>query len=327
MNAAARPFGVTRRGEPVTAYTLTNAAGMTVTVLDYGATIQSIRLPGGLDVVLGYDTVEGYERGDSCHGATIGRVANRLGYASFSLGGRTYPLAKNCGQHHLHGGVEGFHRKLWQAETGAGEVTLSRLSPDGEEGYPGDLAVSVTFRLTEDNALHLGYWAQSDRDTLVNLTNHSFFNLAGGGSALGHGIQVFAERITESDGECLPTGRLLDVAGTPFDLRAEKEVGQAMPAGGFDHNFVLSGRRAAVLRCRETGLAMEVETTMPGMQLYTANHLTGEPGKGGAPMERWGAVCLETQLFPDGMRHHGFPSPVLRAGEEMRSETVFRFTG
>ena len=337
MKTTFRPFGTTADGKAVTAYTLENSRGMAVTVLDYGATVQSILVPdkqGGLtDVALGYDTIEGYEKGDGYLGATIGRVGNRIGGARFSLNGVEHALAKNDGANHLHGGVKGFDKCMWACEPAEGSLRFSRLSPDGEEGYPGDLNVTVTFTLSEDDALSIAYDAVSDKDTLVNLTNHTYFNLNGGGSALDHELTVNAKRFCENDAGCLPTGKLLPVEGTPFDFRAPKTIGRDIGAdceqlrlfGGFDHNFVLTGGQAAVLYSPASGVELTVETDLPGMQLYTSNGLTEQAGKGGRSMGPHGAVCLETQLFPNGMNCWSFPSPVLRAGEKMHTETVFRF--
>lgn len=329
-------FGTTKAGQAVTAGRLTNAAGMSVTVLDYGATIQALAVPDGsgnvIDVALGYDTLAEYEASNGHLGATIGRVGNRIGGARFSLNGREYTLAKNDGENHLHGGLLGFDKRIWTMDA-AGEDALrfSRLSPDGEEGYPGNLQVSVTFTLTQDNALRIAYDAVCDQDTPVNLTNHTYFNLNGGGSVLDHTLQVFAERFCENGDGCLPTGRLLDVADTPFDFRTPKTIGRDIDAdcqqlrrgGGYDHNYVLSGRRAAVLAGAR--ILMETETDLPGMQVYTANGLSSRPGKGGSTMGPRGAVCLETQLFPNGMNCWGFPSPILRAGQPLHTETVYRF--
>lgn len=338
MTVTTIPFGRTRNGAAVTAYRLENAAGASVTVLDYGATIQSLSVPnaaGGLtDVVLGYDTVTEYEDNGGFLGATIGRVGNRIGGASFQLGGRTYALARNDGPNHLHGGRRGFDRRMWEAELRDDSLVFSRLSPDGEESYPGDLQVEVTFTLTEDNALRIAYDAVASQDTLVNLTNHSYFNLNGGGTVLNHTLQVFAHRFAENDDGCLPTGRLLPVEGTPFDFRTPKTIGadigrddeQLRRGGGYDHNYVLAGPRAVVLRGDQSGIVLTVDTDQPGMQLYTANSLTQRPGKGGTTMGPRDAVCLETQLFPDGIHRYGFPSPILRAGQRMHSETVFSFT-
>lgn len=339
MSITKNAFGTTGTGEAVTAYTLTNAAGAALVLLDYGATIQSLRIPnaaGGLtDVVLGYDTLEEYEANDGYLGATIGRVGNRIGGGVFSLGGVIYTLAKNDGENHLHGGWKGFDKQMWQVEERAAESALicSRLSPDGEEGYPGNLRLQVTFTLTEDNTLRIRYDADTDRDTIVNLTNHSYFNLDGGGSVLEHHLQVFARRFTENDGGCLPTGRLLRVEGTPFDFRSPKPIGQDIGtedeqlkrAGGYDHNFVLCGGRAAELYSARSGIRLTVDTDLPGMQVYSSNFLTSRRGKGGREIGFRSALCLETQLFPNAMNCYGFPSPVLRAGQHLTTETAFHF--
>lgn len=331
------PFGSLSDGAGVTAARLENASGASVTVLDYGATIQSIVVPDKngepVDVALGYDTPAEYARHGGYLGATVGRVGNRIGGAAFSLNGVTYRLAKNNGENHLHGGARGFDKYLWRMMEENGALVCERLSPDGEEGYPGDLSVRVTFTLTGDGALCIRYDADADKDTLVNLTNHSYFNLNGGGSVLEHYLRVNAERFCENDEGCLPTGRLLDVEGTPFDFRAEKPIGrdigaehpQLRPFGGYDHNYVLSGKRAATLYSAESGIEMTVRTDLPGMQVYTANSLTERAGKRGRVMGQHGAVCLETQLFPNAMNCYGFPSPVLRAGRHLHSETVYAF--
>lgn len=337
-SAVFSPFGTLTDGTPVTAARLDNARGCSVTVLDYGARIQSLTVPGragrSVDVVLGYDAIAAYEANNGYLGATVGRVGNRIGGAAFSLGGTVYQLAKNDGENHLHGGVRGFDRYLWRMTAEGDSLVCERLSPDGEEGYPGNLHVRVTFTLTEDCALRVRYDAETDRDTPVNLTNHSYFNLNGGGSVLGHRLQLSAERFCENDKHCLPTGRLLPVEGTPFDFRAGKEIGadiraddqQLLPFGGYDHNYVLSGQTAAKLYGPESGIALTVRTDLPGMQVYTANALTERAGKGGRTMTKHGAVCLETQLFPNAMSCWGFPSPVLHRGERLRSETTFSFS-
>ena len=330
-------FGRTAAGEAVTAWRLTNAGGAALTVLDYGATIQSLTVPNGqggfTDVALGYDAIAGYEANDGYLGATIGRVGNRIGGARFELGGVEYALAKNDGANHLHGGLRGFDKRIWHVEARDDALVCSRLSPDGEENYPGSLSVTVTFTLTDEPALVIAYDASTDRDTPVNLTNHTYFNLNGGGTVLGHALQLFAERFCENDSGCLPTGKLLAVEGTPFDFRLPKPIGRDIGAdceqlrrgGGYDHNFVLSGTTAAVLYSPDSGVEMTVQTDMPGVQVYTANGLSDRTGKGGVPMGPRGAVCLETQLWPNGMACWGFPSPVLRAGKALHSETVYRF--
>ena len=329
--------GRLKDGTETAAAKMENKSGASLTVFNYGATVQSLRIPdrsGGLtDVVLGYDTAGEYESSDSFLGATIGRVGNRIGGASFSLNGTVYHLAANDGKNHLHGGVKGFDRRLWDMREKDGSIVCTRLSPDGEEGYPGNLRVCVTFTLTPENALRIQYDADTDKDTLVNLTNHSYFNLNGGGSVRNHRLQICAERFTENDAGCLPTGTLLDVEGTPFDFRKEKSIGEDIDAGhiqlhyggGYDHNYVLCGKKAAVLYSAESGIEMTVETDMPGMQVYSANGLTRRAGKGGCIMDRRFAVCLETQLFPNAMNCYAFPSPVLRKGQHLHSETVYRF--
>ena len=330
-------FGTLADGRSVTAATLTNKAGASMTVLDYGATIRSLCIPGRdgtpVDVVLGYDSIEEYVQHTEFLGATIGRVGNRIGKAEFSLNGTTYRLFKNDGENHLHGGREGFDRKLWRMAAQGESLLCWRTSPDGEEGYPGNLQVRVCFTLTDENRLRIVYDADTDADTLVNLTNHSYFNLNGHGSVLDHSVQIFAERFTENDAGCLPTGKLLWVEGTPFDFRQEKTIGadigadeeQLILAGGYDHNYVLCGKKAAVLYGPETGIEMTVETDMPGMQFYTGNFLPDCKGKKGGAIQKRYAACFETQLYPNAMNCYGFPSPVLRAGAHLHSETDYAF--
>ena len=296
-------FGKLPDGRSVTAAKLTNHAGASLTVLDYGATVQALCIPDRdgkpVDVVLGYDTAEEYLKNGN----------------------------------HLHGGKEGFDKKIWRMAAQGESLLCWRTSPDGEENYPGNLKVQVLFRLTEDNRFCITYDADTDADTLVNLTNHSYFNLSGGGSVLGHRLQLFAERFAENDGGCLPTGALLKVEGTPFDFRTEKEIGadigaeneQLKRAGGYDHNYVLCGAKAAVLYSPETGIEMTVETDLPGMQLYSGNFLTPRKGKGGSVIDKRYAACFETQLYPNAMNCYGFPSPVLRAGAHLHSETSYAF--
>ncbi len=330
-------FGKLSDGREVMAARLTNRTGSSLTVLDYGAAIQSLRVPdrdGKMrDVVLGYDTAEEYERNKDFVGATIGRVGNRIGGAVFSLNGKQYRLAKNDGENHLHGGTEGFDRKIWIMAAEEDSVLFRRISPDGEENYPGNLTVQVRFNLTDDNRLEIVYDADTDEDTLVNLTNHAYYNLNGGGSILSHRLTIPAERFTENGPGCLPTGRLLPVEGTPFDFRCEKEIGseidsafeQLKLAGGYDHNYVLSGKKAAVLYSPESGIEMTAETDLPGMQLYTSNFLGKRQVKGGLTAGPREAVCLETQLFPNAMNCYAFPSPVLRAGSHLHTETTYSF--
>ncbi len=317
--------------------TLQNSSGASLTVLDYGATIQKLCVPdrGGsfVDVVLGYDTVEEYAGQGAYLGAAIGRVGNRIGGAAFSLNGKLYQLAKNDGENQLHGGLKGFDKQIWSMSQDGQSLVCSRLSPDGEENYPGNLRVQIRYTLTEDNRLVISYDADTDADTPVNLTNHSYFNLNGGGSILGHRLRIFSERITANGSGCLPTGEIRSVEGTAFDFRSEKTIGADIDAddeqlklvGGYDVNYVLSGKKAAVLYSPDTGIEMTVETDLPGMQLYTANFLSERRGKNGSTMRPRDGVCFETQLFPNAMNCWAFPSPILRAGKHLHTETVYAF--
>ena len=305
--------------------------------MEYGATIRSLLVRHGgkwTDVVLGYDTLREYEENDGYLGACVGRVGNRIGGASFTLNGKTYSLARNDGENHLHGGVRGFDKYVWTAEVLPDGVRLKRVSPDGEEGYPGTLHAAVRYRL-QDGTLVMEYEAFADRDTLCSMTNHSYFNLNGGGSVLDHALQIRAEEFLENSAATLPTGRRLPVAGTPFDFRTPKRVGQDIGAdnvrlrncGGYDHNFCLTGDPAAVLRGDASGITMTVRTTLPGLQLYTANFLTERRGKNGAVCAPRGALCLETQYFPNAMACEGFEKPILRAGDLWRHCTTLTFSG
>ena len=339
MSVTVRPFGFTREGEEVKAYTITNEVGASCTLLDYGATVQSLKIPnrdGGLtDVVLGYDTVQEYEDGVCFLGATIGRFANRIGGAKFELGGKTYTLAKNDGDNCLHGGAKGFDRHIWNAEiVDEDTVRFSRVSPDGEENFPGNLGVSVHFRMLRGKTgLCIIYNADSDADTIVNLTNHSYFDLSGCGRAMEQTLWINADRYLELGAGVLPTGKAAVVEDTPFDFRTPKPVGRDIGAdneqlrlgGGYDHNYCLGGTGAARLESDVTGIRMEVYTDMPGMQLYSGNFLGDQTGKGGATFHKRGAVCLETQLWPDAMNHWGFPSPILRRGEHLTTVTAYTF--
>ncbi len=331
------PFGFSAKGEKVTAYTLTNQQGASVTWLNYGATIQSLKIPHPngtpMDVVLGYSSLRDYEQNDGNMGATIGRVANRIGNGTFSLNQKTYQLAKNASPHHLHGGNIGFDKQIWQVDAYEDYLQAHLLSPDGDEGYPGDLSVCLTVALLEDNTLVLRYCATTTQDTPVNLTNHSYFNLHGKGSVAGHQLLIPAARYCEIDKTVLPTGRIVPVENTPLDFRSFKDVDAAWNAdhpqihygGGYDHNFVLDGSSPIRLYSPLSGLEMTVNTDLPGVQLYTANFLTPRRGKENRILAPRYGVCLETQLFPDGMAHYGFPSPILRAGESMTTETRYGF--
>jgi len=341
------PFGTTPDGTAVSLYTLTNANGVQARISDLGGAIVALFVPdrdGQLeDVVLGWDDVAGYVAASNYFGILVGRYANRIAQGRFTLNGTTYTLAINNGPNALHGGPGGFHGVVWQAEpaTDAPKLTLRYTSPDGEEGYPGNLAAEVTYTLTDDNALRIDYTATTDADTVINLTNHSYFNLngAGNGDILDHEIQIFADRITPVDETLIPTGELQPVDGTPFDLRTPTAIGAGIDAddpqiaygGGYDHNFVLNADGSLVPAARvyapKTGRVLETLTTEPGVQFYSGNFLTGSDiGKGGKAYVRRGGFCLETQHFPDSPNQPTFPTTVLKPGETYRQTTVYRFS-
>lgn len=337
--------GQTANGQEVFRITLENQNGMKVQVLTYGGNLVSILAPdrnGALaDVALGYDSVADYEKDGVAAGALIGRHANRIQNGEFTLNGKLYHLAQNDGPNHLHGGRVGFSKKVWSDEIRDGKLILTYISPDGEEQYPGNLTVQVAYSLTDDNQLQLEYEAVSDADTVVNLTNHCYFNLAGhdSGSILRHQLKIYAQRYTENNNQCLPTGVIAPVEDTVMDFRSFKEIGQdiekpdpqLLNCGGYDHNFILGGddgilRPAADLYEPESGRLLRTFTTMPGLQLYTGNFLDGSvPGKGGAYYPQHSGVCLETQYFPNALRFSHFPSPILRAGQRYHQITIYAF--
>ena len=335
-----RPFGKTCDGRPVTCWTLA-AGGYTAEVLDWGGVLRAFRVPapeGARDIVLGCDNLKQYEAQDKYFGALVGRVANRIGGAAFELDGRHYPLAANNGPNCLHGGARGFNEALWQAEEREGALRLRYRSLNGEEGFPGTLTAEVTYALEADGALSIDYRAESDANTLCNLTNHSYFNLHGHarGSLEGHTIQILADAITEMDATSVPTGRLLDVAGTPFDLRQPTAILEGLASRhpqlalghGYDHNFVLHHDPCGPLRTVASvtggGLRLRCATTQPGLQFYTANFLDGTLGKEGIRYPARAAFCLETQAWPDAVHHPHFPSVLLRKGEVYRQRTVYQ---
>jgi aldose 1-epimerase len=346
---ARRAFG-TVGGVPVELFTLTNAKGMQASIATYGGILVALRVPdrrGQLaDVVLGHDTLERYASSSPYFGALVGRYGNRIARGRFTLGGRAYTLARNNNGQHLHGGLKGFDKVVWHARprvTSRGPaLTLSYTSKDGEEGYPGTLAVKVTYVLDDRNELELRYRATTDKATPVNLTHHSYFNLAGAGrgGVLGHVLTIHAERFTPVDTRLIPTGELRAVAGTPMDFRRPTAIGkrigdrdeQLRHGQGYDHNFVLrpsSGPLALAARVLEpkSGRVMEVLTTEPGMQLYSGNFLDGSlVGKGGKRYGRHAGLCLETQHFPDSPNKPRFPSTILSPGKTLKSRTIYRFS-
>jgi len=330
-----KQFGILK-GQPVFLHTIENEF-LQVEVLDYGATIRAIRTRdragSWTDVCLGYETIEEYCRNDGYLGATVGRCANRIAAGRFSLNGEVYNLACNNGKNHLHGGPGGFHQKIWACTAAEkGGLVFELDSPDGEEGYPGNLHVKVTFTLKE-RGLVLDYEAVSDRDTVVNLTNHAYFNLAGqdGGALYDHVLTINADRYNPTDSGLIPTGELAPVEGTLHDLRVGVTLGDRLndprlaATGGYDHNFALNGEQAARLWCPRTGIGMDVFTSLEGIQLYTAGGLGKREGKNGAQYGTHHALCLETQHFPNAINQSNFPSPVLRAGETYREWTEYRF--
>jgi len=342
-------FGKMPNGESVQLFTLKNKNGIEISITNYGGIITALKTfdDKGLlaDIALGFDTLERYLQPHPYFGAIIGRYGNRIGKARFTLDGVTYTLAKNNGENSLHGGNEGFDKKLWKARPEPGEtaqtLVLEYTSPDGEEGYPGTLRTEVRYTLSDDDTLRIDYRATTDKKTVVNLTNHTYFNLAGQGNGdiLNHEIEIRASRFTPVDAGLIPTGELRSVEGTPFDFRKPHRIGERIDSkdeqirrgGGYDHNFVLDREGEGLsLAARVVepvaGRALEVWTTEPGVQFYTGNFLDGTiTGKGGKVYGRRSGFCLETQHFPDSPNQPSFPSTVLEPGQEYRSTTVWKF--
>jgi len=343
-------FGVRTTGEEVYAYTLENKNGMRVTVLDFGAVIQKIVVPdknGKLaDVVLGYDTLADYEENGPSLGACVGRHANRIANGAFTLNGVTYDLIKNDRGNNLHSGTPAYNKVMYKTDVFEHDqscaIEFSRLSPDMEQGFPGNFRYTVTYSLTEDNGLVIDYYGTSDKDTVVNLTNHSYFNLAGheSGCVMNQQVWLKASRFTPTDDTMIPTGEYADVVGTPMDFTTMKKIGQDIEqdykalkqGGGYDHNYVLdidgsSVELVAKFWDEESGRLMEVYTNSPGLQLYSANFLKdGKPAKNGVIYEDRDAVCFETQYFPNACNTPSFPTSVLKAKEEYKFTTEYRFS-
>jgi aldose 1-epimerase len=350
MKITQKSFGKTVRGEEATLYTLTNGNGMKVSFTNFGANIVSIIVPDAKgnfdDVNLGFENLAGYEENPPGFGSFIGRHANRIGDAKFELNGKVYELDKNDGKNNLHGGFVGYNKFMYETEVyeddDIASIEFSRLSPHMEQGFPGNLDVSVTYSLTETNELVIEYLAVSDRDTIVNLTNHAYFNLGGhnSGSILDHKVLIKANQFTPTTPDLIPTGEIRDVTGTPMDFRTLKTIGQDIDvdyeplvlAGGYDHNFVLdiSGtqvEKVAELIDDKTGRKMEVFTDLPGIQLYTGNMLSPvKNSKDGAVYEKRYGVCFESQFFPNSINTENFPSSMLKAGKEFDSVTIYKFT-
>jgi aldose 1-epimerase len=344
------PFGTTDDSVPVSIYTMKNSNGMEARITNYGGILVSLLVPdktGRLeDVVLGYDSLSSYVKNNPYFGALIGRYGNRIAKGKFTLDGKEYSLAINNGANTLHGGVKGFDKVVWDAKEQKGKtgqsLVLTYFSKDGEEGYPGNLRVKVVYTLTEKNELKIEYTATTDKATVVNLTHHSYFNLAGAvtGDILSHELMINADKFTPIDEGLIPTGELKSVTGTPFDFTKSAEIGsrintddQQLKFGkGYDHNFVLNGKAkglslAARVEEKTTGRVMEVLTTEPGVQFYSGNFLDGTNiGKGGAAYKFRYGFCLETQHFPDSPNEPKFPSTVLKPGRKYSTTTVYRFS-
>lgn len=342
-------YGKTAEGENVDTFTLQNRSGITVKLISRGATITHLHVPdrdGKLaDIVLGFDDVAGYESDRNQYfGCIVGRVAGRIAKSQFTLEGRTYRLLANNGRNHLHGGgPRSLEKVLWKGEPFKNErgqgVRFAYTSPDGEEGYPGRVQFTVTYLLTDDNRLEMDYEASTDKATPVNLSQHTYFNLAGHGAetVLDHVLMLNAEKYNPVDEELIPTGELAAVEGTPLDFRQPKAIGERIeqlvdtPTKGYDVNFVLRKEKpaelslAAVLKHPGSGRVLKVFTTQPGVQLYTGNFLFGQRGKGGRTYAQRSAVCLETQHFPDSVNHPNFPSTILRPGQEYHERCIYAF--
>ncbi len=350
MTVTKAPFGTMPDGREVFEFTLENNNGMKVTVLSLGATLRSIILPdkngNEQDILLGFDSVEEYLEKSSYQGASVGPCANRIGNGRFEIDGQIFDVIKNESDKDgnpvtcLHAGGE-FSFEVWNSIiTDSDSVEFCYTSPDGQNGFPGEMKVRIVYKLGQNNDLHISYHAVSDRKTPINLTNHAYFNLAGfaSGDILSHVLQLNCSQITPVDALSIPTGELMSVDGTAFDFRVAKAIGrdigceeeQLKLTGGYDHNFVIDAADGSLLKCAyaysdDTGIAMHVYTTMPGVQFYAGNFLKGETGKGGMPMPHRSGFCLETQYYPDSPNKASFPNCVYDAGQEYESETVYSF--
>jgi aldose 1-epimerase len=343
-----KPFGKMPDGTPVDLYTLRNRHGVEAKISNYGGIVVSISVPDRNghfgDVVLGYDNLDDYLKQNPFFGAMVGRYGNRIAGAKFTLGGKEFKLAANNGPNSLHGGLKGFDKVVWTAKSlatpGGPALELSYVSKDGEEGFPGNLSVTAVYTLTDDNGLKLEYTATTDKETIVNLTQHSYFNLAGKGDVLNHEVMINADKFTPTDKNLIPTGELQPVKGTPFDFRKPTAIGarinqddeQLKFGGGYDQNFVIDkprGKLGLMARVYEptTGRVLEVLSSEPGLQFYTGNHLGGTiSGKGGWAYKARNAFCMEPQHYPDSPNHPEFPSAVLKPGQEYHNTIIYRFS-
>ena len=350
MSITKEPFGKTQSGEQVYVYTLDNGKGLRAEILNYGGIVKNLYVTGKdgrvTDVVLGNKTMEEYSSNNNYFGAIIGRNSNRLSKSEFELNGKAYHLAANDGANNLHGGIVGFDKKIWDViendSADEASIVLSITSPDGDEGFPGTIDVTVTYTVTANNALMINYKAKSDADTVCNLTNHSYFNLSGhnSGTVLNQVLKLNSSFYTPNSEECMPAGEVRSVEGTPFDFRTPKPIGQDINAdfeqvqmfGGYDHNFAVDGRGyrfCAEVSSPDTGITMEVYTDQPAVQIYTANKIEeGEylgPFKEDAYYKNYYAICLETQCFPNAMKFSHYPSPILKKNEVYDRTTEYRF--
>jgi len=341
MSLQTKPFDKLSDNTEVTLFILSNNHGLTASVTNYGATLVNLETPDRhgkfTDIVLGFDTLDDYENHNSPYfGCTVGRCAGRIAHGRFQLDGREYRLATNNGAHHLHGGWNGFNKACWKAEPGETTVKFTHLSPDGDEGYPGNLAVTVVYTLTDDNVLHIDYTATTDKPTPINLTNHAYFNLAGSGTILDHELMIASTKYLPATDDLLPTGEIHSVTNTPMDFTTPTPIGQRInqlkgEPIGYDHCYALdSDGKTAKLTARafepKSGRVLEVHTTEPGVVFYTGNFLNGRgPGKGGRGYQQHAGFCLETQHFPDSINQPTFPSVVLRPGQTYRQKTSLRF--
>lgn len=341
-------FGYTTDKRLTHIYTYTDKSGMEISVTDYGASLVSVKVPDRdgnfIDVVLGYSDVIYYEKQFQCVGSVIGRTCNRIRNARFVLDGKKYKLNKNFRMHNIHGGFVGFHKRIWDFEEIENGIQFKYFSPDGEERYPGNLNVSVRYTIENGNTLKLEYFGSTDKDTLCNLTNHSYFNLAGhdSGTMLNQYIQIEADYFAETDKNSFPNGNLVHVKDTVMDFRKMRRIGEYIDSAdeqliwndGYDHNYVIRGydgsdvlRDVAYAYAKETGITMKVKSNMPGVQFYSGNSLSRhQVGKTGLAMKKYDGFCLETQYFPDAMSHDNFEKPILRVGNEYHHVTSFEFS-
>lgn len=340
-----RAFGRSLRGEDAALYSFTNKNSVVMEVTDFGATLVALLVPdkegNPVDVVLGCDSPAAYEQAaGTFFGATVGRNANRIGKAAFTLNGKEYKLDVNNGENNLHSGLDFYSYRVWNVkETGENFITFQLHSPDGDQGYPGAVTIEVTYTLTDENEVKIAYYAVPEADTILNMTNHSYFNLDGhdSGNILEQEVWLDADAFTPTDAALIPTGEILPVEGTPMDFRVKKSVGRDIEAEfealilgkGYDHNWALNNggkfAKVAELSAAGTGITMEVYTDLPGIQIYTGNFIVEEQGKGGVIYKHRQGMCFETQYFPDAIHHENFEGPVCVAGEVYKTTTVYKF--